>query len=148
MQIVNNRLIIEENEIEMDCRRIENIIRGFMYSKGHNDTVIDVQFYPDQYNEETHHIWNELVIHLDHANGNESYIVCDTDSFTPTLVNEDGKFKFYYVFEFGSETITEEHTLLNRSYAGIKSLEDMIWEHLIKTFNTSSITITLNGGGK
>lgn len=146
MQIVNNRLIIDEDELIMDCKRIESIVRGFMYSKGHKDSTVEVEFYPCQYNDETHQIWNDLVIHLIHSNGNESYIICTTDSYVPTLVNVDGEFKFYYVFEFGSETVTDEYTLLNGSYPGMVSLEQMIWQHLQKTFNTSNYTITLNGG--
>lgn len=143
MQIVNNRLIIEETELPMDCKRIESTVRGFMYSIGHNDSSVEVKFYEGQYNEETHHIWNDLVIHLSHANGNESFIICTTDSYVPTLVNVDGEFKFYYVFEFGSETVTDEYTLLNGSYPG---MEQKIWKHLQKTFDTASYTITLNGG--
>ena len=146
MQIVNNRLIIEETELTMDCKRIESIVRGFMYSKGHADSFVEVEFCQGQYNEETHQIWNDLVIHLIHANGCESFIICTTDSYVPNLVNIDDKFKFYYVFEFGSETITDEYTLLNGSYPGMVSLEQMIWQHLQKTFDTASYNITLNGG--
>lgn len=146
MQIVNNRLIIDEDELIMDCKRIEFIVRGFMYSKGHKDSTVETTFYPEQYNEETHHLWNDLEIHLHHPNGTDSYICCSTDSYTPTLVNVDGKFKFYYVFEFGSETLTDEYTLLNGSYPGMIPLEQMIWDHLQKTFDTSNYTITLNGG--
>lgn len=135
MQILNNRLIMAEDEILMDCKRIETTIRGFLYSNNCKDTIVEVKFYPDQYNDETNRLWNDLVIHLIHPKGKESYIICTTDSYTPTLVNIAGEFKFYYVFEFGSET----RTLLNG-----RLLEQMIWEHLKKTFDTASYTIKIS----
>ena len=141
MQIVNNRILINENEINMDLLRVETIVRGYMYSIGHPDSEVETYF---DSNEELGKFWNELVINIFHSNNNQSCIIFATELFCPTLVCENGELKFYYVFDFGNHTLTEPYTLENGEIPYDMSLESQIIQHLNKTLNSSSVTITLS----
>lgn len=142
MQIINNRIIINENDIDMDCRRIENSTRGLLYSLGYPDSTVEVFFDDDNYNEKYGKIWNSITIHIIHPNDNHSYIEFNTEGYMPTFSNGE----FYYIFEWCGASVTNPATLLNESYPGMNTLEDIIWQHLITEATKATYTITLTKG--
>ena len=145
MNIVNDRLIVAEDDLKIDCRRIENSVRGYLYTLGHPDSDVEVYFDDECYNEDFGKIWNEIEIQITHPNQTMSYLSFATEGYMPTLVSENGKMKFYFVFELMRYTSTDEHTLLNGSYPDMIQLELMIWENLKRGCekNVETFTVTL-----
>lgn len=61
MEIKNNRLIINENEIEEICEKIRQIVQNKLDSLGHGNVIANVYFY-NNCNEDFTRFWNEINI--------------------------------------------------------------------------------------
>lgn len=130
MWIKNGRIIINEDCLELDIKRLEKELRTFFKTDPRfcmSDIGVFVEFDDECWNEETHCVWNELnirivnydkVIELGGQMEGEkifasAYISYTTENFEPHLVINNGIPEFYYVFDGSSWTITNSNTWEN-----------------------------------
>lgn len=143
---VNGRLILEENEIESWLDKTRDEIRTFLETDERfkdMDLFVEVEYEDCCWNEETHHMWNEINITITNfgvviplggqMTGQSRYgLSClqfTTDTYAPQLVYKDGEFKFYHVFDLGSKGITDLVTFENNNKNG--SFEDVITSEVL-----------------
>ena len=143
MKIKNNRIIINENNIEQDVEKLQNKLRNFLKSDARfskYDIGAFVEYKEDCCNEDLSHFWHELIIHLINYDVEvelsgklegctefvSSIITFSTDSLQPQLVMNLGEPDFYYVLENVSSTITGISTWGNTLYE--ERVEDVIIE--------------------
>lgn len=123
MKIVNGRLIIDENKIDEACEKIKSYVSEellIIASENffsYDDFNIIVYFDDECWNDETYHCWNEINIDIYKDKEFLSNICYSTESYEPTLVNENGAFKFYYVFTNGSMTCTNPLDMKNTGHS-------------------------------
>lgn len=146
MWIKNGRIIINEDCLELDIKRLEKELRTFFKTDLRfcmNDIGVFVEFDDECWNEETHCVWNELnirivnydkVIELGGQMEGEKrfasvYISYTTENFEPHLVINNGIPEFYYVFDGASWTITDSVTWQNNRN-GI-TVEDIIQNEVL-----------------
>lgn len=150
MWIKNGRIIINENSLEFDIKRLEKELRNFFENDPRfnmSDIAVFVEFDNECWNDETHYVWNELNIQVVNYDkeielGGELagqkrfasvYISCTTDSYEPQLVINNGLPEFYYVFDISSWTITNSATWENNS--DIITVEDIIKNEVLSQWD-------------
>ena len=132
---VNERLILEEGSIDKWCNKTKKKIREFLETDERfrdQDLLVNVTYNSDCYNLETNCFWHEICIDITNfsvvipcggkTEGNNRFAISclqfTTDTYAPQLIYKDGEFKFYYVFDLGSEGITDVVTFENNDKNG------------------------------
>ena len=145
MLIKNRRIIINENSLEFEVKQLEKTLRKFFenderFSK--YDIGVFVEFDNECWNDETHHVWNELNIDIYNYDKTiklggklegqtrfaSAHVTYTTDSYEPQLVMNNGKPEFYYVFDGASWTMTNSVTWENNR--DTTTVEDIVTELL------------------
>ena len=116
MELVNERIIVEENSINEMLVELEERIKEIFQELGF-DKSIEVE-YEEGISEDDEHFFDLISISAEHF-----YIDFLTETGNVHLVKENGFFKFYYAFRSCSEAITNPET----------------WEHL-ENFTGKEIT--------
>lgn len=146
MWIKNGRIIINENSLESEIKRLEKGLRNFFENDPRfsmDDIAVFVEFDNECWNDETNHIWNELNIQITNYSkeieldgqmaGEKRFgfacITYTTENYEPHLVINDGVPEFYYVFDGASWTITDSNTWGN-TRDGI-TIEDIIQDEVL-----------------
>lgn len=149
MWIKNGRIILNENNLELEIERLEKELKNFFEYDSRfcmNNIDVFVELDDDCWNENTHHFWNELSIHVinydkevelggEFAGEKRSAFVCityTTESFEPNLVINNGLPEFYYVFNGTSWTITNSDTWENNRDE--ITVEDIIEKEALSKF--------------
>ena len=148
MLIKNGRIIINEDTLEFEIKQFEKMLRNFFETDNrfsNYDIGVFVEFDNECWNEETHHIWNELIINIVNYDkvielGGQlkgqtrfasAFISYTTDTYEPQLVMNNGVPEFYYVFNGSSWTMTNSITWENNR--NDITVEDIV-EELLKSF--------------
>ena len=113
MELVNGKIIINENNMETDCDVICDIVALKLADIGRNDLKVEVAFEDENWNEKTCDTWNTIDINIMRGEELISNIQFATEKHEPTLVNTDYGFQFYYVFDYSSSTCTNPIDLKN-----------------------------------
>lgn len=148
MLMKNGKIIINEDSLEFEVKQLEKTLRKFFenderFSK--YDIGVFVEFDDECWNDETHHIWNELNIDIYNYDKTielggqligqtrfaSAHISYTTDVYEPQLVMNNGVPEFYYVFNGSSWGITNSVTWENNRDA--VTVEDIV-EKLLKSF--------------
>lgn len=140
MEALNGRLIINEDELEEACNRIERLIT----------TKLNLLSLPEKvcccakHGEDTDNMWNDIYIILGYEKDDEcfAHIMYATESLSPTLVHKDGQFQFYHVYEVAHHTCTNARTLNNDLKKGDKILEEILIDEL--NLKASKLTLINN----
>jgi hypothetical protein len=130
---INGRLVVKENDMDNELRKLENQIEEVL-AKHNLPITVHAEFNEDCFNEETKYFWKEIDINLHLPNGMDSYIVFSTESLTPNLVYVDGKFEFYYILENSESGCTNPVDWRNTGFSEFKCnktieqiIEDELW---------------------
>lgn len=130
MEIKNGRLIINENEIDEACEEIRQIIQDKLDELGHGNVIAQVDFY-DNANDAFTLFWNQIDIDLLTSGGFLGNIEYTTDGINPTLVCEDDRFEFYYVFTNSSKTCTSLKYMTNTGFCDFDENNDELLENIL-----------------
>lgn len=130
MEIKNNRLIINENEIEESCEKIRQIVQNKLDSLGHGNVISNVDSY-ENCNENLTHFWNQIDIDLITSEGFLGNIEFTTNDIEPSIVFIDGKFDFYYVFVNSSNTCTSLKYMINTGFCDFDKENDELLENIL-----------------
>lgn len=140
---VNGRIVVEENQVDDFAYFVQERIDNFLKSDERFSSFkfsVDVQVEWECFNEESKIFWHEFnIIIINHSidvkykNGLSSKAMThfgySTEGIAPQLVYIDGEFRFFYVFECGSYTITNPITFQNNHHDG--SFEDIIEKEVL-----------------
>lgn len=143
---VDERLILEEGKIENWIEETRNRIRQFLETDERfcdKDLFVEITYEPDCWNPDTHCMWHEIDITITNFDvvipmggkfeGQNRYAMSclqfTTEGYTPQLSYKDGEYKFYYVFDLGSEGITDVVTFENNENNG--RFENVIKEEVL-----------------
>ena len=130
MWIKNNRIIIDENNLEFDIECLEKELKKFFENDPrfcNYDIGVFVELDEECWNEDTGYMWNSIdvrvvnfdkVIELGGLRAGEkvfatAFISCSTNGIEPQLTFIDGVPNFYYVFDISSWGITNSETWEN-----------------------------------
>lgn len=148
MLIKNGRIIINEDTLEFEIKQLEKMLRNFFETDNrfsNYDIGVFVEFDNECWNEETHHVWNELIINVVNYDkvielGGQlkgqtrfasAFISYTTDTYEPQFVMNNGVPEFYYVFNGSSWTMTNSITWENNR--NDITVEDIV-EQLLESF--------------
>ena len=148
MFVKNGRIIINEDNLEFEVKRLEKKLRKFFENDerfSSYDIGVFVEFDNECWNDETHDVWNELNINIFNYDKTvelkgklkgqtrfaSAHITYTTDTYEPQLVINNGIPEFYYVFNGSSWTMTNSVTWENNR--DMITIEDII-EELLKSF--------------
>lgn len=140
---VNGRMVLEETQVDNFIESLRLKIDNFLenderFSKFKFSVDVGVEW--ECWNDETNCFWNEINISIinhsvdvEFKNGLSSkaltHFSYTTEGLNPQLVHMDGEFKFFYVFECGSYTITNPVTFQNNHDDG--SFEDILEKEIL-----------------
>ena len=119
MVFVNNRLIVNEkavNEtVDMLQEKVQQILDSHVLLKG-KGLIALVEYDDEMYCEDRNgngHVWMQYTIRI--INPLDTLIILEfsTDGLNPTLVYQNEKFVFFYVFECGCTTGTHPEEMVN-----------------------------------
>lgn len=130
MEIKNERLIINENEIDEACEEIRQIVQDKLDELGHGNVIAQVEFY-ENCNDDLTLFWKELDIDLLSAEGFLGNIEYTTNGFDPCLVYENGKFEFYYVLTNSGNTCTSLKYMTNTGFCDFDKENDELLENIL-----------------
>ena len=130
MEIKNNRLIINEDEIDEACEEIRQIVQDKLDELGHGNVIVQVEFYENA-NDAFTLFWNQIDIELLTSSGFLGNIEYTTDGIEPSLVYEDGKFEFYYVFTNSGNTCTSNKYMTNTGFCDFDEDNDELLENIL-----------------
>ena len=130
MEIKNNRLIINEDEIDEACEEIRQIVQDKLDELGHGNIIVQVEFYENA-NDAFTLFWNQIDIDLLTSSGFLGNIEYTTDGIEPSLVYEDDKFEFYYVFTNSGNTCTSHKYMTNTGFCDFDKDNDELLENIL-----------------
>ena len=131
MRIKNNRLIINEEEIDESCERIRDILQNKLDLLGYGNVIVSVEFCDECYNDNMTRFWNSIEILLLTSEGYLGSINYATEGYTPLLTLNKNDFEFYYVFEYTSSTRTSMNYMKNIGHCDFDENHDFILEDIL-----------------
>jgi hypothetical protein len=148
-----SRIIIKESDLENELERLKEKI--FKILEKYNLTQIqdiEIKFDNEACNDyyvpanrlvqwlrrklhitENFNCYNEILIKIYLADNDWAYMTYATESRIPQLVFENGKYEFYYIFEWVQSTATSSKDYINIAFSEYKdalTIEDIIDKEL------------------